>query len=458
MESNIDNKMIAIAVVIALIIGAGAGYMVGNSPISSLMEEKDQLETEYHSSSLAVQSLEAELDSTQELLVEEQRENRHLMEEYSDMFLIDRENQELLRRLAKFRAEITVLQNDYQHMFDEYEELHDYYMELEENYTVLQAAFEEINQSYTSLLSSLDLTVIDSYSQIIEYNISAGTERTWEFLIPEYSIIWEAKISFSGEDVSMSHSWRRGEERFFVVGSSRPFTYTGSPDIVYYGIQEHLWGTITVDYYQDDTDPNKIWVMGSIMTNLPTISRDANAYIDVYEIPKIDGFAEIGEWPPFENMPLVYQVTYHNSIRSEESAWDKQNKAMEISAMIDNSNLYVCAVIPDDYLSEDYQIDALYLYLNGEPSTTIRWTTENPYRVNLWATYEAVSQYSHSGGGEFGADGIYTIEIRYPLGDLEVDEVSIQFAEVTRYTDQGFYETSSYWVGAPLYDIFILGN
>lgn len=455
---SFDYRTISIAVAIALIIGAGAGHMVGNSPVSSLMEEIDQLEAEYDSSSLAVQRLAAELDSIQELLVEEQRENRHLMEEYSEMFTIDRENQELNQQVIDLESEITGLQNAYQYLFEEYEELHDYYVELEENYTVLQADFVEINQSYASLLSSLDLTVIDSYSQSIEYNISAGTERTWEFLIPEYSIIWEVKISFSGEDVSMSHSWRRGEERFFVVGSSRPLTYTGSADIVYYGRQEYLWGTITVDYYQDDIEPNKIWVMSNIMTNLPTISRDANAYIEVYDIPKIDGFAEIGEWPPFENLPLVYRVTYHNSIRSEESAWDKQNKAMEISAMIDDSNLYVCAVIPDDYLSEDYQIDALYLYLNGEPSTTIRWTTEYPYRVNLWATYGAVSQYSHTGGGESGADGIYTIEIRYPLGDLEVDEVSIQFAEVTRYTDQGFYETSSYWVGAPLYDIFILGN
>ncbi len=123
--------------------------------------------------------------------------------------------------------------------------------------------------------------MIHNFTQSTEYNISAGTERTWEFLIPEYGIIWEAKISFSGEDVSMSHAWRRGGERFFVGGSSRPLTYTSSDEFVYYGRQEYLWGTITVDYYQDDTDPNKIWVMGNIMTNLPTISRGADAYIDI---------------------------------------------------------------------------------------------------------------------------------------------------------------------------------
>ncbi len=154
MGFNIDLKMISIAVVIALIIGTGAGYMVGNSPVSSLMEERDQLEVEYDSSYLAVQSLEAELDSVQELLVEEQRENRHLMEEYSEMFLIDQENQELNQQVIDLESEITGLQNAYQYLFDEYEELHDYYVELEENYTVLQADFVEINQSYASLLSA----------------------------------------------------------------------------------------------------------------------------------------------------------------------------------------------------------------------------------------------------------------------------------------------------------------
>jgi len=53
-------------------------------------------------------------------------------------------------------------------------------------------------------------------------------------------------------------------------------------------------------------------------------------------------------------------------------------------------------------------------------------------------------------GGKSGADGIYTIEILYPLRDLKVDEVSFQFAEVTKYTAQGFYEISSYWISDSL--------
>jgi len=58
-------------------------------------------------------------------------------------------------------------------------------------------------------------------------------------------------------------------------------TYKGSEDIVYYGIQNYIGGTITVDYYLDERDLNKLCVIGSIMINLPTINRGGHAYIDI---------------------------------------------------------------------------------------------------------------------------------------------------------------------------------
>ena len=140
---------------------------------------------------------------------------------------------------------------------------------------------EEVQQIYNDLLGALNMTIVQDYTQSIEYNISAGTERTWEFFIPKYGIVWEAKISFSGSYVSMSHSWRRGDERVFVGSSGISLTEKDYADLVYYGIQEHLWGTITVDYYLHETYPDKLWVTGSITTNLPTISRLAHAYIDI---------------------------------------------------------------------------------------------------------------------------------------------------------------------------------
>lgn len=55
---NLFNlRIISIVVVIALIAGAWAGYTVGNSPVTSLMEEKDWLEAEYDSLDLDFQSV-----------------------------------------------------------------------------------------------------------------------------------------------------------------------------------------------------------------------------------------------------------------------------------------------------------------------------------------------------------------------------------------------------------------
>lgn len=136
-------------------------------------------------------------------------------------------------------------------------------------------------ERWLNRLEALNFTFVQDFSQSIEFNISAGTERTWEFLVLEYGIIWEAKIRFTGDYVSMSHAWCRGDERVFVGSSGRSLIHKDLDNLVYYGMQDYLWGTITVDYYLDSHDLNKIWVVGSIMTNLPTISRDADAYIDI---------------------------------------------------------------------------------------------------------------------------------------------------------------------------------
>lgn len=140
---------------------------------------------------------------------------------------------------------------------------------------------EEVQQRYDDLLNSINMTVVEGYSQTIEYNISAGTDRTWEFLIAKYNIIWEARISFSGSYVSMSHAYQIGDSRFFVGSSGLSLTYIDLENRPTHGWQDHLWGTITVEYYQAEHEVNRIWVMGSIMTNLEGVSRGADAYVDI---------------------------------------------------------------------------------------------------------------------------------------------------------------------------------
>ena len=177
--------------------------------------------------------------------------------------------------------------------------------------------------------------------------------------------------------------------------------------------------------------PGELWVL----TDIPIVNV------------RIDGYADDGEWPTFQMSSLKYHVTYLNGIRDNEMAWDTEDKFLSFSAFRSDAYLYICIIIYDDYLSEDYQIDALYPYLNGEPVTTIRWTTADPYRENLQATYGAEAQYSHTGKGLPGVDGLYTIEIRYPIDENEnITNIEFRYAEVNTYTAAGFYEKSTYWV------------
>jgi len=250
MSSKVKYKTVLIGIVIGLLVGTGAGYVLGQSPIAGYKDEVDRLEREN-----------LELQSQQE----------QLQEEYT---VLKDQLEVVTANLTTLTSSLEELRMELSETTAEYEALKLSYIELEERY-------EDINKSYTNLLTGLNMTIIQNFTQSIEYNISAGTVRTWEFLIPKYGIIWEAKISFSGSYVSMSHAWRRGEERVFVGSSGISLTYKGSSEIVYYGIQNYLWGKITVDYYLDKSNPNKIWVIGSIVTNLPTISREGSAYIDI---------------------------------------------------------------------------------------------------------------------------------------------------------------------------------
>lgn len=79
------NRTVSYYVVIALIVGAGAGYIIGNSPVKSLEEEKDWLEGKYDSLYLAYQDLEAELNSTQFLLDAYNRSTEHFMSKYVNL-------------------------------------------------------------------------------------------------------------------------------------------------------------------------------------------------------------------------------------------------------------------------------------------------------------------------------------------------------------------------------------
>ncbi len=214
---------------------------------------------------------------------------------------------ELEARLSNLNETFRELRSDLEETYGNYSRLSDDFHALSESYLDLSSRYEELledhssleaenvalldemdglieaNQSYTMLLENFDMVEIQELEKSMDYNISAGTSETWEFYIEKLGLTWEASISFSGDYVSMSHSWQRGEERVFLGSSGRSLTYKGSPDIPYYGYQHHLWGDITVQWYRDSADSDMIWVTGEITSNLPTISRDDSAYIDTSE-------------------------------------------------------------------------------------------------------------------------------------------------------------------------------
>ena len=138
---------------------------------------------------------------------------------------------------------------------------------------------EEVQQRYDDLVESLNMTVVEGYSQTIECNISAGTDRTWAFLLPEYGIIWEARIVFSGAYVRMYQSYRIGDKQYLTGNSGTSLITEDHEYLVYYGPQDYLWGTLELEYYLHERDENEIWII--VTLNSQTIGQDCSAHIDL---------------------------------------------------------------------------------------------------------------------------------------------------------------------------------
>jgi len=422
MGSNVDLKMISIAVVIALIVGAGAGYMVGNSPVSSLMEERDQLEAEYHSSSLAVQSLEAELNSTQELLAEGQRNWELFRERYLVMLW---ENQEFKEQVIDLEVEIIGLQNDYQHMFDEYEELHDYYMELEEEY-------EKLNENYLGLLDTLNYLDAKNYSRTNNFNLTAGQSTSFTYDIGQ-GIIWKIDINFDGSKGWVGIYWRRGDQGGIITGGSDTLT----EKIPY------ISGTANTEIYEDG---DMINIFTSVMvTDFPSTSRTGHGRFQLDWTPSqptIDGFAMLGEWPEFQDLRLDYWITYKLGKAADAVSWDTNDKIVKVSVIRDSSILYLCLKIPDDYVNDEHQVDGLDINIaNLNIRKYIRWDA-NEIRIT-GTDGHGTAKYNYK-------DNTYFIELEIPIFSLIDLEIEISYVEATRYTVMGTFEESSYWVGGPL--------
>jgi len=220
----------------------------------------------------------AELYSIQELLVEEQRDVALLEERYMEMLVIDKENLVLQQDVIDLESQIADLETEksiHEQKIKDYEATQAasvHILSIYESQVIsLREELEEVQQRYDNLLNSLNMTVVEGYSQTIEYNISAETDRTWEFLIPEYDVIWEFRMSFDGRQVKEYNTWRRGGEQYFLASSSHYLIIKDVEGFVYYGPREYLWGTINLEYYLDERHSNIIWVIVTMRSQLPTI-------------------------------------------------------------------------------------------------------------------------------------------------------------------------------------------
>jgi len=136
MGSNIDFKMISLAVVIALIVGAGAGYMVGNSPIPGYKEEIDRLETINLDISEKKAQLLEEYTTLQDQLTEVKEDLSSTQSSVQDL-----------------RTEYGELTKDYQSLYDQYEDLKIEYVEYQVSYKLMWDKFDALIQDYNNLTS-----------------------------------------------------------------------------------------------------------------------------------------------------------------------------------------------------------------------------------------------------------------------------------------------------------------
>lgn len=134
-------------------------------------------------------------------------------------------------------------------------------------------------------------------------------------------------------------------------------------------------------------------------------------------------------------------LEYWNTFNSE--PWGTEDKTVLVSTVNYISHLYLCLKIPDDYISEDFKIDSVQIYLDDGSgmvdSKFMHWDIVREYRQNSWitdgykisgegehdwkmgGTTDGMGQYSHTSGGSLGEEGIYTIELDLPLRAATAD-------------------------------------
>ena len=434
-----EYKNILIGIVIGLLVGAGAGYFYGQSPIAGYKEDIKSLETENLVLKDHREQLQGELTSIQaqvDILT------ANLTETLSSL-------KDLQTEFSKITTEYEALQLSYSELEEEYEELQSLYSVLEQEYNSLELSYEAVKGDYDKLRACIPPRVGIPYSELKKS--AEGYSRNdligvcgQDYLIPTpiNADIWEVNITIISE-----LSWQPVHITIYTIYEDYPPDWLGQPFAPY----ARGDGEVSISLKLNVLYAYVISVRDAYAKPFTGFIEEQWHLYEKETPPKIDGFADEGEWPEFKIIYLDYWTTYRLSRGCEEASWDTRDKQIEISTIKLNSNLYICAMIPDDYLSEEFQTDAFFVYLDYGlgiiQERHMLWNIENEYRHNSWITnsFKNEGRYSHTGNGLFGEDGIYTVELKIPILNLADIEVKIEYVEATTYTEEGHFKESSHW-------------
>jgi outer membrane murein-binding lipoprotein Lpp len=231
-----NNVIIVIAVIVSLAIGGGGAYAITYNYITAITNEKTELQTQ-------VAHLTSEKNQLQNKITS----------------LTD-EKTTLQTQTSTLNAEKTSLQTQVNSLTSENADL---------------------DTRYYTLAETIDAMHSSNWTQTINFNITAGKEMNQSFILDKYGIIWETVVDFSGTSLSLRyHYWYKGI-RHYVTSFSKSLTTKDNPDITYYGPQDHLSITITIDISIDYRNADRIWVSYATLTQFPEVRTNGSTNIDL---------------------------------------------------------------------------------------------------------------------------------------------------------------------------------
>ncbi len=233
--------LLVVTLIVGLLIGGGGVYLLFSGQVSSLTSEKLTLQQQ-------ATTLETKLNST---LAEKTSLESQIQSLNSAKIVLEGQVSTLTTEKTSLTNQINTINKE------------------------KQAAVDE----YNLLLGTLNATEVKNWTQTIRYNITAGTDKVWTFVIPEKGILWDVEIQFSATYVGMIYSWRQGDKRGFVGSSGMSLVATDHPFLPYYGPQKYLYGTIKADYFDDGK--GRLWVDAYLTTQFDQINRGGEAYFDL---------------------------------------------------------------------------------------------------------------------------------------------------------------------------------